>query len=134
MSVRKTFCILCACCIFWLAGTATSADSEVEYLAEAIAALDAAPFVVRVAYGEMLLNRVDSALFPDTIPAVLYSLYGDRIPRKTPTPSDRRAAMTASRRLHFAEGALFMRKWKEVENTPLQMRSGVRLYEYFFYI
>ena len=111
-----------------------SADSEVEYLAEAIAALDAAPFVVRVAYGEMLLNRVDSALFPDTIPAVLYSLYGDRIPRKTPTPSDRRAAMTASRRLRFAEGALFMRKWKEVENTPLQMRSGVRLYEYFFYI
>ena len=133
MSVRKTFWILCAA-VLLLAIPVLSSEAEAQYLAEAIAALGDEPYVVRVAYGELLLNRLDSDRFPDTLPAVLYSMYGGRIPRGKPTESDRRAAATAYRRLRFADGAFFMCKWSEAENTPLMMRSGVRFYDWFFYI
>ncbi len=131
--MRKTFLILGL--ILLLTVPVLAAEAEIAYLAEAISAsFGNAPFVVRVAYGEMLLNRLDSDRFPDTLPAVLYSLYGDRIPRKAASGSDLRAAATAYRRFRFADGALYVKKWSEVENTPLMMRSGVRLYDYYFYM
>lgn len=133
MAVRKTFWILCIIVVL-LAIPVLSTEEEVQYLAEAIAAFGDEPYVVRVAYGELLLNRLDSDRFPDTLSAVIYSMYGDRIPHGKPTESDRRAAATAYRRLRFADGALFVRRWSEVENTPLMLRSGVRFYDWFFYI
>jgi|GEM_PF-1675303 len=130
--MKKTFFILflLLCCL-----PVFAADADIPYLAEAIsAAVGDAPFVVRVAFGEMLVNRLDSDRFPDALPAVLYGLYGDRIPRKKASESDIRAAAAAYRRLGFAGGALYVTKWSEAQNTPLVMRSGVRLYDWFFYI
>ena len=120
--------------VFCLTAFATAED-DIAYLAEAISsAFGDAPFVCRVAFGEMLVNRLDSERFPDAMPAVLYELYGDRIPRKKASESDLRAAAVAYRRLGFSGGALYAALWKDAENTPLSWRSGVRLYGWYFYM
>lgn len=128
--------LICVCLLaLFLFLPAASVYESVPYLAEAIAAFGSEePFVVRVAFGEMLLNRLDSDRFPDTLPAVLYDYYGDRIPRKKAGESDLRAAAAAYRRFQFADGALYVAKWSEVQNTPLIMRSGVRFYDWYFYM
>ena len=131
--MRKTFIVML--CMLLLSVCVRAADTDITYLAKAIsAACGEEPYVVRVAYGEMLLNRVDSDRFPDALPAVLYSLHGGRIPLQKPTESDLRAAAAAHRRFGFADGALYAQKWSEVQNTPLVMRSGVLLYGWYFYI
>lgn len=88
-------------------------------LAGAIAAqMSGEPFVVRVAYGEMLLNsgEIENAAY------------------RAPSESDMRAAAAAYCGFGFCGGAKNVAKWNRIENTPLEMRSGVRLYDWFFYI
>ena len=131
--MRKTFVMILT--VFLLFVYVHAAENEITYLAKAISAsVGKEPFVVRVAFGEMLLNRLDSDRFPDALPAVLYSLYGGRIPLHQPSESDLRAAAAAYRRFGFSDGAVYAQKWSAVQNTPLVMRSGVRLYGWFFYI
>lgn len=131
--MRKTFFILLLAVL--LSVSAFAAEEDIPYLAKAIAgSFGDESFVVRVAFGEMLLNRQDSDRFPDALPAVLYGLYGDRIPLKKATDSDLRAAAAAYRRFNFADGALYVTKWSEAQNTPLVMRSGVRFYDWYFYM
>ncbi len=108
-----------------------AAKTNATELADAIAAeMGGEPYVVRVLYGEMLLNRLDSPEFGNTLAEV--SDIGIRAGRAE--ESDYRAAAAALRRFGFAGGALYVARWKEVENTPLVMRSGVRLYDWFFYL
>ncbi len=106
-----------------------------EYLAKAIAVgTHGEPFVVKVAYGEMLLRRMESELFPDTLPALVYAMrQSDAVRRALPGDADLCAADIAAQNLKFTGGALYVAKWKDVENTPLSMRSGVRFYDWFFY-
>ncbi len=108
-----------------------AAKTNATELADAIAAeMGGEPYVVRVLYGEMLLNRLDSGAFGNTLAEVSDT----RIRAGRAEESDYRAAAAALRRFGFAGGALYVAKWKEVENTPLVMRSGVRLYDWYFYI
>lgn len=119
-------CIACVLCF-------ASAAAETDALAEAISdCMGKEPFVVRVAFGELLLNRLDSADFPDTVDEVARDFADGHI--SDVSESDYRAAASAERRFGFAGGALYVKKWKTVENTPLEMRSGVRLYDWYFYI
>lgn len=116
-------CILCF----------AAAAAETDALAEAISdCMGKEPFVVRVAFGELLLNRLDNDAFPDTIAGVASDFADGHI--SDVSESDYRAAASAERRFGFAGGALYVKKWKSVENTPLEMRSGVRLYDWYFYI
>lgn len=129
----KKFCkilfAVCFVCILCFA----SAAAETDTLAEAISdCMGKEPFVVRVAFGELLLNRLDSADFPDTVADVARDFADGHI--SDVSESDYRAAASAERRFGFAGGALYVKKWKSVENTPLELRSGVRLYDWFFYI
>ena len=90
--------------------------------------------MVKVAYGEMLLRRIESELFPDTLPALVYAMrQSDAVRRALPDGADLCAADIAAQNLEFTGGALYFAKWKDVENTPLSMRSGVRFYDWFFY-
>lgn len=126
--VRKILIPLMLCIGFCITA---SAKESVDSLADAIAArMGKEPYVVRVLYGEMLLNRLESTTFPDTLDEVSDAV----ILSGKANDSDRRAAAAALRGFGFAGGALYVAKWSEIENTPLMMRSGVRLYDWFFYI
>ncbi|MBQ5390125.1 MAG: hypothetical protein IIU58_04380 [Clostridia bacterium] len=129
----KKLCLLifAVCVSFTLCFSCAGAQADA--LAEAIAdCIGKEPFVVRVAFGELLLNRVDSVGFPDTVDEVALDFADGHI--RDASESDRRAAAAALRRFGFAGGALYVKKWEDVENTPLVMRSGVRLYDWYFYI
>ena len=105
--------------LFCLSGVVSATEDEVYSLACIIAGeMGDEPFVVRVAYGEMLINSG--------------SMVGKR--RNTPNRSDIRAAAASMCNCGFSGGATNVKLWKKVENTPLEMRSGVRLYDWFFYI
>lgn len=113
----KRIIILLTVILFCISITALEREDYVYLLAECIAAdMGGEPFVVRVAYGEMLLKRGE---------------YGRR---KKPRESDIRAAAAAYCNYGFSGGATNVVKWSKAENTPLGMRSGVRLYDWFFYI
>lgn len=130
--MKKVCTVVWTVCFAFLLCFACAA-AETDVLAEAIAdCMGKEPFVVRVAFGELLLNRVDSAAFPDTVDEVALDFADGHI--RDASESDYRAAASAERRFGFAGGALYVKKWKEVENTPLEMRSGVRLYDWYFYI
>ena len=126
--VRKMMLPLMLCICLCMA---VSAKESADALADAIAArMGEEPYVVRVLYGEMLLNRLDSPIFADTLDEVSDTVI---LPGRA-SDSDRRAAAAALRGYGFAGGALYVAKWSEIENTPLVMRSGVRLYNWYFYI
>lgn len=129
----KKFCVVLLLSAALCVGAGAAVPRE--YLAKAIAVgTSGEPFVVKVAYGEMLMRRIDSALFPDTLPALVYAMeQSDAVRRALPGDADLCAADIATQNLGFGGGALYFSKWKDVENTPLSMRSGVRLYDWFFY-
>lgn len=111
----------------------TAAASDYDALAEVIAdCMGNEPFVVRVAFGELLLNRLHSDAFPNSLFEAAREFGNGYI--RDANDSDRRAAAAACRNLGFTGGAVYVIKWKHAENTPLAMRSGVRLYDWFFYI
>lgn len=113
----KRIIVLFTVVLFCICITASERDDYVYQLAECIAAdMGGEPFVVRVAYGEMLLRGNGGKN------------------RKKPSESDIRAAAAAYCNYGFSGGALNVIKWSKAENTPLEMRSGVRLYDWFFYI
>lgn len=114
----KRIIILLTVVLFCIGISATEREDYVYLLAERIAAdRGDEPFVVRVAYGEMLLRGGKGGKS-----------------RKAPSESDIRAAAAAYCNFGFSGGAINATKWKKAENTPLEMRSGVRLYDWFFYI
>lgn len=114
----KKVVIILIVILFAVSLNAAEENDPVLALAEHIAGeMEGEPFVVRVAYGEMLLNRGE---FPQK--------------RRIPSESDIRAAAAAYCNYGFSGGAVNVIKWKKAKNTPLEMRSGVRLYEWFFYI
>ncbi len=114
----KKVVIVIVVLLFAVSLIAAEERNPVYTLAERIAGeMGDEPFVVRVAYAEMLLNR---GKFTGK--------------RKKPSTSDLRAAAAAYCNYGFSGGAVNFIKWKKAENTPLEMRSGVHLYEWFFYI
>ena len=109
-----------------------AADNECDYLAKAIASeMGGEPFVVRVMYGEMLLNRVAHENYPDTLPSVCFSL-GIKTRGVNATQSDKRAAAAALCGFGFSCGALNVKKVNK-NSTPLSNLYGVLLYGYYFY-
>ena len=122
--MKKILLVLIA--VFALCLSISAVDSTHDYLAKAIASsVGDEPFVVRVHYGEMLLNRVKSADYPDNLRSVCAEL-GINITRKTPTDSDFRAAAAALADLDFCGGALNAKRRKASENA-------LRLYDWYFY-
>ncbi len=114
----KKYIILLVVLIFCITVVASSEEDRVYLLAEIIAGeMGDEPFVVRVIYGEMLLNS---------------PMMGGK--RKNPSQSDLRAAAAAYCQYGFSGGARNAVRWKKAESTPLEMRSGVRLYGWYFYI
>ena len=88
---------------------AASAKDSVASLADAIAAeMGGEPYIVRVLYGEMLLNRLDRPEFGNTLAEVSDA----RIRAGRAEESDYRAAAAALRRFGFAGGALYVARWK----------------------
>lgn len=111
---------------------ASAADDKCTYLAKAIASeMGEEPFVVRVVFGEMLLNRLNDENFPDTLPAVCFSL-GIHTRNANVTDSDMRAAAAAMSNMNFGGGALYVQKLDK-KSTPLEATGGVRLYDWYFY-
>lgn len=97
--------------------SASATDATRQDLAKAIAAdMDGEPFVVRVAYGEMLLNR------QEPLPAA----------NAEPTDSDLRAAAAALANFNFGGGATHVIKLDK-KSAPPENTSGVRLYDWYFY-
>ena len=114
----KRIIILCIVVIFFINLCAIAEDNRVYLLAERIAGeMGEEPFIVRVAYGEVVIRGTDA---PEK--------------RKKPSQSDIRAAAAAYCNYNFSCGAKNVIRWKKAESTPLEMRSGVRLYDWFFYI
>ena len=114
----KRMIILCVAIVFFINLYAADRQDHVYLLAEKIAGeMGEEPFVVRVAYGEVLLRGNESTN-----------------KRKKPSQSDIRAAAAAYCNYNFSCGAKNVTRWKKAESTPLEMRSGVRLYDWFFYI
>lgn len=110
----------------------SASEDECMYLAKVVATeLYEEPYVVKVAYCEMLLNRVKHENFPDTLPAVCFSMGIGH--DKTPTENDIRAAVTAYRGNGVVNGALHYERCDKVRRTPPEKRSGVRLYDWYFY-
>ncbi len=98
------------------------------YLARAIAsAVGDEAFVVRVHYGEMLMNRVESEEYPNALADVVAQM-GINISRKKPTDSDMRAAAAALADMDFCGGALNAKR-----RTPPANTDFVRLYNWYFY-
>lgn len=111
--------------------SAFCASSKLEYLAKAISQeMGGEPFIVRVMYGEMLLNRLESEEYPDTLPAICFSM-GINVRNAKPDASDMRAASAALCGLGFSCGALNVRK-VEKRSIP-QSRDGILLYDWYFY-
>ena len=103
------------------------------YLAKiAATATENEPFVVKLVFCEMVLNRLESECFPTTLPAIAYSL-GIRKKLKTPTDEDLRAASLALFGTDFGCGALYFEKCDKTKRTPPEKRGGVRLYDWYFY-
>lgn len=98
---------------------AYAVDTTCQDLAKAIAAdIGDEPFVVRVAYGEMLLNRLHDEPLLNT--------------NATPTDSDMRAAAAALANFNFSGGATHVTKLDK-KSAPPENTSGVRLYDWYFY-
>ena len=113
----KKYIILLLILILCVAVFAIREDNGIYLLAEQISAkMGNEPFVVRVAYGEVLLKGKTESRG-----------------RKTPSQSDIRAAAAAYCNYGFSGDAENVIKWEKAKNTPLEMRSGVRLYNWFFY-
>ena len=122
--MKKILLVLIA--VFALCINISAVDDTHDYLSKAIAgAVGDEPFIVRVHYGEMLLNRVESADYPDNLPSVCAEL-GININRKSPTDSDFRAAAAALADFDFCGGALNAKRRKAPENA-------LRLYDWYFY-
>ena len=115
----------------FLIGTSAVDNTQI-YLARAIASkMGDEPFVVRVHYGEMLLNRVENDEFPDALSDVCADL-GINIYRTKPSGSDLRAAAAALSGMDFSGGALNVKKINK-KSAPPESSSGVRLYDWYFY-
>lgn len=115
--MKKTLVIL-VLIIFCVSIGAYETEKTIYALAERIAGeMGKEAFVVKVLYGETLLNN-----------GVVEGK------RKKPTESDIRAAAAAYGNFGFSGGALNCLRWRKVKNTPLEMRSGVQIYEWYFYI
>lgn len=115
--MKKTVIILILI-IFSVSICATEMENPVYKLAERIAGeMGDEPFVVKVLYAEMLLNGGE-----------------EEGRRKKPAESDLRAAAAAYGDYGFSGNAINCAKWRRVKNTPLEMRSGVRVYDWYFYI
>ena len=109
------------------------ATDECTYLAKIAATYtDGEPFVVKVVFCEMILNRTKHNEFPNTMPAIAYSL-GMRGALKKPSNDDKKAAELAMSGTDFGGGALYFEKWSKIKRTPPEKRGGVRLYEWYFY-
>ena len=114
----KKIVIIFILILFSLSVSALKSENSIYILAEKIAGeMGKEPFVVKVLYGEMLLNGGEG---------------GEK--REKPTASDLRAAAAAYGDYGFCGGAVNCKKWNRVKNTPLEMRSGVRVYKWYFYI
>ena len=128
--MKKTIAILIM--IFALNIHIFGATSMHEYLSKAISAeLNDEPFIVRVIYGEMLLNRLESKDYPDTLPAICFSL-GINVSGAKPTPSDMRAASVALCGVNFSCGALNAEKAKR-KSIPQAVGDGMLIYGWYFY-
>ncbi|MBQ8836357.1 MAG: hypothetical protein IJ002_02485 [Clostridia bacterium] len=96
-----------------------AADITCTDLAKAIAAeMGDEPFVVRVVYGEMLINRLSEEPLPKS--------------SATPTDSDMRAAAAALSGIDFSGGALNVQKLDK-KSIPPVLSGGIRLYNWYFY-
>ena len=110
-----------------------SATDECTYLAKiAATAAPDAPFVVKVVFCEMLMNRVKHENFPNTLPAVCFSM-GIRGKLKNPTADDIRAAALALHDFGFGGDTLYFEKCDKIKRTPPDKQSGMRLYDWYFY-
>ena len=113
----KKILLVLLVCILCLVAVANQGENEIYELAEKISGeMEGEPFVVKVVYGELLLKGETKAT-----------------KRKEPTKSDMRAAAAAYCNLGFGGETIYVTKWRKAKNTPLEMRSGVHLYEWFFY-
>lgn len=128
--MKKIFLFIIMLFIFCIS---VFANDDCTYLAKiAATALEDEPFVVKVVFCEMIMNRVKSEKFPDTLPAISYSL-GIRKKLRTPTEDDMRAAALALNGTDFGRGALYFEKCNKIKRTPPEKRGGVRLYDWYFY-
>ena len=111
---------------------AIAEDGDCEYLARIVAnEMRDEPFIVKVAFCEMLVNQTENDPFPPTLPAVAHTLGLSRA--KTATEADMYAAVIALERLCFFKDIFYCKKWSEVKNTPLEKTNGVHLYDWYFY-
>lgn len=131
--MKRTVCVFLVVLLAFPFGLSSrAAEAEQMYLAKAIASvMGKEPFVVKVAFGEVLLNRLADPRFPDTLPAVMQSL-GKRA-NAAPTEEDLRAASVVLCNYGFSGGALYVEKWRKRKNTPSAERRGARLYTWYFY-
>ena len=108
-------------------------EDDCEFLARVLAnEMKNEPFIVKIAYCEMLVNRLDSEKFPDTLLAVAYSL-GAKRGKAKPSEGDYRAAAIALQRYGFFKDVYYMEKWQREKSTPQFKNCGVRLYDWYFY-
>lgn len=96
------------------AGVGVARADEVDLLARVIAAeAETEPYVGQVAVGAVILNRVRSPEFPNTLAGVIYqplafeSVSNGLIWRRTPRPEARRAAWDALNGWDPTYGALY---------------------------
>lgn len=113
--------------------SAFAKETDCTYLAKLVATeMKNQPFIVKVAYCEMMVNCMESEFYPNTLPSVA-NAKGVRRGRAKPSDSDMYAAMIALCDFDFFDGYYNTKKWRESKNTPLVSGSGVRLYDWYFY-
>ncbi len=112
--------------------SASASFSDKDYLAGLSAKeMRGEPYIVKVAFCEMLVNRVKSPYFPSTLRAVAHELnFGST---ENISESDVYAAASALARIGFFKDIFYVKRYSEVKNTPLAMQGGVRLYDWYFY-
>ena len=118
---------------FALVISAYAKETDCTYLSKLVASeMKNQPFIVKVAYCEMIVNCMESEFYPDTLPSVA-NAKGVRRGSVNPSDSDVYAAMVALCGFDFFDECYNVKKWSEVKNTPLENTSGVRLYDWYFY-
>ena len=129
--MRKIFAVTVLFFTFSL--TVFAKETDCTYLAKLVAnEMKNQPFIVKVAYCEMIVNCMESEFYPDTLPSVA-NAKGMKKGRKNPCESDMYAAMVALCGFDFFDGVYNVKRWREVKNTPLVNTGGVRLYDWYFY-
>lgn len=109
------------------------AEDDCTYLARVVSnEMRGEPYIVKVAFCEMLLNCLESEYYPDTL-AALAHVKGVKRCKGSPTESDIYAASSAFSGIRFFGKIQNVKPWREVKNTPLEKSGGVRLYKWYFY-